>query len=86
MATLLEFNHTFSNCPPASNVEDISLKRKARGKKVVRRARPDHSRSLCRVFQFAFVLLKVWIGAALYAWVRAFETGTHNHNMTRPRS
>jgi len=84
MPTLLEFNDTCSNCLPASNLKDIGLKRKLRRKKVVRRARPDHSQLLRRVFQLAFVLLNVWIGAAFYAWVRALETGTHDRSMTRP--
>jgi polyferredoxin len=62
----------------------MAVKGKVRRKKVVRRARPDHSQSLRGIFQLAFLLLNVWIGAAFYAWVRAFETGTHNHSMTRP--
>jgi polyferredoxin len=84
MATPSECNDTCSNCPPDSKVEGVSLKRKVLRKKLVRRALPDHSQSLRRMFQFAFVLLNVWIGAGFYAWVRAFETGSHNLSMVRP--
>jgi len=84
MANPLEFSDTRSSCPPASNVEDASLRPKALRKKVVRRALPDHSRALRCVFQFAFVLLNVWIGAGFYAWVRVFEAGTQDRSMTRP--
>ena len=53
-------------------------------KKLVRRAAPDHSQSWRRGFQFAFLLLNTWIGAAFYLWVRGFETGSHLRTTTRP--
>jgi polyferredoxin len=52
-------------------------------KKLIRRARPDYSQALRRSFQFAFLLLNIWIGAAFFFWVRDFETGTHSP-ATRP--
>ena len=52
-------------------------------KKLVRRARPDRSQSLRRSFQFAFLLLNLWIGGAFYFWVRAIETGVPSH-LSRP--
>jgi len=53
-------------------------------KKLVRRAAPDRSQVLRRGFQFAFLLLNVWIGVAFYWWVRGFETGTHVRTVARP--
>jgi len=53
-------------------------------KKLVRRLAPDHSQLLRRIFQFLFLLLNVWLGAAFYVWVRSFETGTSLRNATRP--
>jgi polyferredoxin len=46
-------------------------------KKLVRRTQSDRSQLLRRSFQFAFLTLNVWIGAAFYFWVRGFETGSH---------
>lgn len=45
-------------------------------KKLVRRMQRDRSQLFRRCFQFAFLALNVWIGAAFYFWVRGFETGT----------
>jgi polyferredoxin len=44
-------------------------------KKPIRRVRADHSQALRRSFQFAFLLLNVWLGATFYFWVRALESG-----------
>ena len=43
-------------------------------KKLIRRARRDYSQTLRHGFQFAFLLLNVWIGAEFYLWVRHFES------------
>ncbi len=53
-------------------------------RKLIRRARPDHSQPLRRAFQAAFLLLNVWIGGAFYFWVRGFETGSHVRTIARP--
>ena len=53
-------------------------------KKLIRRALPDRSQSWRRGFQFAFLLLNIWIGAGFYVWVRGFEAGTHLRTMARP--
>jgi polyferredoxin len=53
-------------------------------KKLTRRSQPDRSQLFRRSFQFAFLLLNVWIGAGFYSWVRGFETGTHLRTVTRP--
>jgi polyferredoxin len=53
-------------------------------KKLVRRVSTDYSQALRRSFQFAFLLLNVWIGAVFFFWVRGFELGSHDRTMTRP--
>ena len=53
-------------------------------KKLARRAAPDHSQTLRRSFQIAFLLLNIWMGGAFYFWVRGFENGTHSHGLIRP--
>ena len=53
-------------------------------KKLIRRATPDHSQALRRSFQFAFLLLNVWMGAAFFFWVRGLETGTQDRALSRP--
>ena len=44
-------------------------------KKLIQRAAPDRSQRLRRVFQFAFLLLNVWIGVQFYLFVRFYESG-----------
>jgi len=53
-------------------------------KKLVRRTTRDYSQTLRRSFQFGFLTLNVWIGAAFYFWVRGFETGVHIRSAIRP--
>jgi polyferredoxin len=64
--------------------DDSGVRLSALRRKLVRRAQPDHSQALRRSFQFAFLLLNVWLGGAFYFWVRRFETGTHDRTMLRP--
>ncbi len=64
--------------------DDSGIKLSALRRKLVRRAQPDHSQALRRSFQFAFLLLNVWLGGAFYFWVRRFEAGTHDRTMLRP--
>ncbi len=52
--------------------------------KLIRRALPDHSQIQRRGFQFAFLLLNVWLGGTFYFWVRHMETGGHDRSMVRP--
>ncbi len=52
-------------------------------KKLVRRTERDRSQLFRRIFQFAFLALNIWIGAAFYLWVRGFETGSRV-SKTRP--
>src|SRR5438445_11512408 len=53
-------------------------------KKLVRRAAPDHSQHYRQAFQFAFLLLNLWLGASFYFWVRQLETGSHQRMTFRP--
>jgi polyferredoxin len=64
--------------------DDSGVRLSALRRKLVRRASPDHSQALRRTFQFAFLLLNVWLGGAFYFWVRHIETGTHDRSMLRP--
>jgi ferredoxin len=53
-------------------------------KKLVGRAGRNRSQLFRRSFQFAFLALNLWIGAAFYFWVRGLETGSQVPLMTRP--
>ncbi|MFB3812961.1 MAG: 4Fe-4S binding protein [Terriglobales bacterium] len=54
-------------------------------KKLARRLVPDHSQTLRRSFQAAFLLLNIWIGVSFYFWVVAFERGDSAAGvLTRP--
>jgi polyferredoxin len=53
-------------------------------KKLVRRTDRDHSQPLRRSFQFAFLLMNVWLGGLFYMWVRHFETAGQTRAVTRP--
>jgi len=80
MGTLLQCKQAPADPEQPHLVDKSILDRK----KLVRRAHPDRSQLLRRGFQCAFLLLNVWIGAAFYVWVRAFETGNHLRTATRP--
>ena len=88
MATEPQIKGTCTDFPAEQQVRaqgDEPFKRVAfLRKKLVRRALPDHSQRLRRSFQFAFLLLNLWLGAAFYLWVRQIETGTHARSMSRP--
>lgn len=53
-------------------------------KKLIHRAQRDYSQSLRHGFQFAFLLLNVWIGGEFYLWVRHFVTGSSGLAPARP--
>lgn len=65
-----------------TDVSGINLSRLR--KKLLRRAAPDYSQALRRIFQFSFLLLNVWVGGTFYVWVRHLETGTPDGTLTRP--
>ncbi len=72
--------------PAAAESFQVSAPRSlaAQRKKLVRRVQADYSQALRRGFQFAFLLLNLWLGAKFYFWVRGIETGTHDRNLLRP--
>jgi polyferredoxin len=53
-------------------------------KKLVRRTERDYSQALRRSYQFAFLLLNVWLGGQFYFWVRHFETAGQTSYVARP--
>ena len=53
-------------------------------KKLIRRSDKDYSQALRRTFQFAFLLLNVYLGSRFYLWVRHFETGMLTREVARP--
>jgi len=53
-------------------------------KKLVRRTDRDYSQVLRRSFQFAFLLLNVYLGSVFYVWVRHYETGMQTRAVARP--
>ena len=83
MSARPQLNHVIASSPrPEAGIEESGLTRLRR--KLIRRARPDHSQAFRRSFQLAFLLLNIWIGAVFFFWVRAFETGTHDRAGLRP--
>jgi polyferredoxin len=53
-------------------------------KKLMRRTDVDRSQVYRRSFQGAFLLLNLVLGAKFYFWVRQFEVGVVDANLTRP--
>jgi polyferredoxin len=53
-------------------------------RKLGKRALPEHSQTLRRAFQIAFLLLNVWIGVQFYLFVRYYETGGRSIRVDRP--
>lgn len=53
-------------------------------KKLVRREGRDRSQALRRVFQFAFLVLNIYLGVRFYFWVRYFETQGQSPAVARP--
>jgi len=69
----------------AQQASNQSLKPKSAcpKKKLVRRTDRDYSQAVRRGYQFAFLLMNVWLGGLFYIWVRHFEVGTSTH-IARP--
>jgi polyferredoxin len=88
MATQPRLNEEHENLSAAPSklaaVADSGIRLSVLRKKLIRRALPDHSQQFRRSFQFAFLLLNLWLGASFYFWVRHFETGSHERAMARP--
>jgi len=53
-------------------------------KKLIRRTDRDYSQGLRRGYQFAFLLMNVWLGGQFYLWVRHYETAGQTAYVGRP--
>jgi polyferredoxin len=53
-------------------------------KKLIRRRDRDYSQALRRGYQFAFLLMNVWLGGQFYLWVRHYETAGTSAYVSRP--
>lgn len=53
-------------------------------KKLIRRRNRDYSQGLRRGYQFAFLLMNVWLGTQFYLWVRHYETAGSPGYVSRP--
>ena len=53
-------------------------------KKLIRRRDRDYSQALRRGYQFAFLLMNVWVGGQFYLWVRHYETAGTSAYVSRP--
>jgi len=58
--------------------------RPAPKKKLIRRTDRDSSQALRRGYQFAFLLMNVWLGGQFYLWVRYYETAGQLPYVSRP--
>jgi polyferredoxin len=74
--------------PPgmSSTAEELtqSKPRSTPRKRLIRRTDRDYSQALRRGYQFAFLLLNVWLGGRFYLWVRHFETAGRSPYVPRP--
>ena len=57
---------------------------RAAKKKLIRRRDRDYSQALRRGYQFAFLLMNVWLGGQFYRWVRHYETAGMSAYVSRP--
>ena len=53
-------------------------------KRLIRRHDRDYSQQLRRGYQFAFLLMNVWLGGQFYLWVRHYETAGTSAYVSRP--
>jgi polyferredoxin len=85
MAALLSSGPTLETLPPPPTAATPS-KAPARTtrKKLLHRAPRDYSQKLRRGYQWAFLLLNVWLGGQFYLWVRHFETAGQGIYVPRP--
>lgn len=75
--------------PPAAILRNWKLsssrsKRAIPKKKLIRRRDRDYSQALRRGYQFAFLLMNVWLGGQFYLWVRHYETAGTSAYVSRP--
>jgi len=72
----------FSRTGPRADVRRTS--HEAPRKKLLRRTGRDYSQTLRRSYQFAFLLINLWLGSQFYLWVRHFETAGQSAYVSRP--
>ncbi len=84
MATQQLLDQPSSPTPPEAQSEPRVNGHSAPRKKLVRREDRDYSQQLRFAFQFAFLLLNVWIGVQFYSWVRWAESGGQTTAVSRP--
>ncbi|MGA2169722.1 MAG: 4Fe-4S binding protein [Terracidiphilus sp.] len=65
----------------AASTDNAPAKQK---KLLERRLVPDRSQQICRVVQFAFLLLNAMIGVQFVLWVRSFKSQGSSHYFERP--
>ena len=70
--------------PPATGRLAHSKPQSTPKKKLIHRTDREYSQALRRGYQFAFLLLNVWLGSQFYLWVRHFETAGQSRYVTRP--
>jgi len=70
-----------SGSPGPATFGSISTKPK---KVLIRRTDRDYSQALRRGYQFAFLLMNVWLGGQFYLWVRHYETAGASAYVSRP--
>jgi polyferredoxin len=75
--------------PPATILYDWKLpsatpRLPAAKKKLIRRRDRDYSQALRRGYQFAFLLMNIWLGSQFYLWVRHYETAGTSAYVSRP--
>lgn len=75
--------------PPAAILRNWKLsssrsKQAIPKKKLIRRRDRDYSQALRRGYQFAFLLMNVWLGSRFYLWVRQYETAGTSAYVSRP--
>jgi len=83
MATQLH-TEMISEMPPSLLPSEPAVKKSAPKKKLIRRMGRDYPQHLRRGFQFAFLLLNVYLGTTFYFWVRQFETASSSSAISRP--
>ena len=82
------YNEILPNSPlavkavlPPAQLKSLQGKPK---KKLIRRTVRNNSQVLRRGYQFAFLLLNLWLGGQFYLWVRHFETAGQSACVSRP--
>lgn len=75
--------------PPAAILRNRKLsssrsKQAIPKKNLIRRRDRDYSQALRRGYQFAFLLMNVWLGSRFYLWVRQYETAGTSAYVSRP--